>query len=105
MVLGLLRRTELQELLETVLGSEHVYFQPPPDISMQYPCIVYKRDSAETEFADNKLYRHTKRYQVTVIDKNPDSDIPDKIADLPLCSFDRFYTADNLNHDVFNLFF
>ena len=72
---------------------------------MQYPCILYKRDSADSKFADNEPYRHTKRYQVTVIDQDPDSDIPDKIAGLPLCVFDRFYTADNLNHDVFNLFF
>jgi hypothetical protein len=72
---------------------------------MTYPCIVYKRDSAETMFAGDKPYRNTKRYQVIVIDPNPDSDIPDKIAQLPMCSFDRFYTADQLNHDVFKLFF
>jgi hypothetical protein len=72
---------------------------------MQYPCIVYNRDSVDTEFADNTPYRHTKRYQVTVIDRNPDSGVPDKVAALPMCSYDRFFTADNLNHDVFNIFF
>lgn len=72
---------------------------------MQYPCIIYKRDDVDTTFADNKPYRHTKRYLVTVIDRDPDSRIPEKVADLPLCTFDRFYVADNLNHDVFNLFF
>jgi hypothetical protein len=72
---------------------------------MQYPCIVYNRDSADTEFADNTPYRYTKRYQVTVIDRNPDSGVPDKVAALPRCSYDRFFTADNLNHDVFNIFF
>lgn len=98
-------RLELQMLLETVLGAENVYFQPPPSAQMQYPCIVYKRDDAQTEFAGNKPYSYTKRYQVTVIDRNPDSDIPNKIAALPLCLFDRFFAADNLNHDVFNLYF
>jgi hypothetical protein len=72
---------------------------------MQYPCIVYKRDSADSEFAGNLPYRYTKRYQVTVIDQDPDSDIPDQIAKLPLCRFDRHFTADNLNHDVFNMYF
>lgn len=99
------KRLQLQTLLESILGSENVYYQKPPNTGMQYPCIVYKRDRVETEFADNQPYRHTKRYQVTVIHPDPDSDIPDKIAVLPLCSFDRFFTADNLNHDVFNLFF
>lgn len=97
---------QLQSLLESFLPEDgKVYFQPPNGLQMVYPCIVFKRDSAETEFAGNNPYRYTKRYQVTVIDRDPNSDIPDKIAALPLCSFDRFYTADNLNHDVFNLFF
>lgn len=99
------QRTELHAILKGILGSDHVYFQPPANVSMVYPCIVYKRDSAETTFADSKPYNYQKRYQVIVIDRNPDSNIPDKVAALPMCVFDRHYTADNLNHDVFKLFF
>jgi hypothetical protein len=98
-------RVELQTILEGVLGTGNVYFQPPPSLQMQYPCIVYKRDDAQTDFAGNKPYLYSKRYQVTVIDRNPDSHIPDRIAELPMCLFDRFFAADNLNHDVFNLYF
>ena len=98
-------RLQIQSLLETTLGSEKVYFQPPSNVQMTYPCIVYHRDSADSKFADNNLYRYTKRYLVTVIDRNPDSTIPDKVAALPRCSFDRFYVADNLNHDVFIIYF
>lgn len=96
-------RLQLQELLETL--TPKVYFQPPANVQMEYPCIVYARDYADTRFADNSPYRHTKRYQVTVIDRDPDSDVPDKVAALPLCRFDRAFVADNLNHDVFRLFF
>lgn len=88
-----------------LLGSSNVYFQPPPSVSMKYPCIVYRRDYATTIFADNTPYKNKKRYQITVIDPDPDSEIPDKVAKLPMCSFDRFFTADNLNHDIYNLFF
>lgn len=98
-------RLSLQALLTALLGSSNVYFQPPPSLAMNYPCIVYKRDDVNTEFADNKPYKHKKRYQVTVIDRDPDSVIPDKVAALPMCVFDRFFTADNLNHDVYNLYF
>lgn len=98
-------RLELQALLVSLLGSNNVYFQPPPSLNMSYPCIVYKRDYQDSDFANNKPYKHKKRYLVTVIDRDPDSDIPDKIRELPMCVYDRFYTADNLNHDVFNLFF
>lgn len=99
------QRLELQSLLETLLGSRNVYFQPPPTVMLQYPCIIYNRDYINTDYAANKPYKHKKRYQITVIDRNPDSDIHEKVAALPLCSYDRFYTADNLNHDVYNLFF
>lgn len=98
-------RSELQTLLLELLESSHVYFQPPPTVQMEYPCIVYRRDYSLTRFADDKPYSHKKRYLVTVIDRDPDSVIPDKIRELPLCVFDRFYTADGLNHDVFKLFF
>ena len=99
------RRLELQTLLEDVLGTTNVYFQPPANVQMQYPCIVYTRDSARTRFAGNVPYRYTKRYQVTFIGQDPDSEIPDKIAALPMCIFNRHFTANNLNHDVFSLFF
>lgn len=99
-------RLDLQSILEDLAGpGVKVYFQPPPNLSMTYPCIRYERDSAETEFAGNRPYRYTKRYQVMVIDSDSDSLIPDKIAALPMCTFDRWYAVDNLNHDVFNLYF
>lgn len=98
-------RLELQTLLEGVLGSGNVYFQPPSNLQMKYPCIVYALDKAKTEFADNNPYSRAKRYQLTVIDRNPDSAIPDKIGWLPMSNLNRIFTADNLHHHVFNLYF
>lgn len=98
-------RINLHQILKSIPGPVEVYFQPPPSKQMEYPCIVYKRDDARTEFAGNKPYSYKKRYQVTVIDRDPDSPIPDLVAKLPLCIFDRHFAADNLNHDVFNLYF
>jgi hypothetical protein len=99
------QRLELQAILTDILETDNVYFQPPPTIKMEYPCIVYHRDYELTQFADDNPYNRRKRYMVTVIDPDPDSGIPDKVAALPLCVYDRFYTADNLNHDVYKLFF
>jgi hypothetical protein len=95
---------ELKAIFEA-LGVEHVYFQPPESSKIQYPCIIFQRDDERTANANNRQYNRKVRYKVTVIDKNPASDIPAKVSALPLCSFDRFYTADKLNHDVYNLFF
>lgn len=97
------QRLELHQVLETFV--DNVYFQPPTNIQLKYPCIIYHRDWAETKFANDKPYNYMKRYMVMVIDPNPDSDIPDKVAAMPMSLFNRFYTADNLNHDVFNVYF
>ena len=99
------QRLDLHQILVSVLGSNNVYFQPPPTIQMVYPCIIYKRHDVDKKYANNDTYSHTKRYQVTVIDRDPDSEIPDRVLVLPRCTYDRFYTADNLNHDVFKLYF
>lgn len=96
-------RVELQTILEGI--TENVYFQPPNNIQLNFPCIMYQRDTTETEYANNSSYRRTKGYQVTVIDRNPDSVLPDVVEELPMCAFDRFFTADNLNHYVFTIFF
>lgn len=96
-------RLELHQLLETF--TPNVYFQPPTNIQLKYPCIVYHRDFADTKFANDKPYGITKRYMVMIIDQDPDSDIPSKVAEMPMSLFNRFYTADNLNHDVYNVYF
>jgi len=97
------QRLELHQLLETF--TENVYFQPPTNIQLKYPCIIYHRDWAETKFANDKPYNHTRRYMIMVIDQDPDSEIPSKVASMPMSLFNRFYTADNLNHDVYNVYF
>lgn len=97
------QRLKLQELLESF--TPKVYFQPPATVQMEYPCIVYQRDHLETKFANNVPYGSDQRYQVTVIDRNPDSEIPAMIASLPKSAFDRFFVIDGLNHDVYRLYF
>jgi len=97
------KRLELHEKLCDTLGSRQVYFQPPPSIKMLYPCIVYTWSRLRTRFANGRMYAKKKEYTVTVIDPNPDSSIPDRVLSLPFCSFNRHFTADNLNHDVFQI--
>lgn len=96
-------RLELQSLLEEL--TDHVYFQPPANIQMLYPCIIYSRDGSSSDHADNELYRHAKRYQITVVDRDPDTELADQVEALRYVSFVRFFAADDLNHYVFTLFF
>lgn len=104
---SLQRRLALQTLLEetTGLSEANVHFQPPTGTQMVWPAVVYSRGRAENRFADNLKYHSRQAYTVTVIHKDPDNDIRDKIAALPYCAFDRWYANDGLNHDVYTLFF
>jgi hypothetical protein len=99
------KRLEFHEILCSLLGSRNVYFQPPSTVRMQYPCIVYSRRFAETRYADNRPYAVRLCYSVMAIDADPDSGIPEKLGGLPLSQFDRHYTADNLNHDVYVIYY
>lgn len=98
-------RTSLQATLERILGSRNVYYQPPESVKITYPAIVYSRDDVVSQHADDMKYIHTNRYEIIVIDKRPDNEAIDKILELPLSSFNRHYTADNLNHDVLTLYY
>lgn len=98
-------RTELHDILVELLGSRNVYYQPPNNVKMTYPCIVYSWDGTIVEFADNGGYFRRKSYQVTVIDQDPDSRIPDLVEALPYCSMSTTMVVDNLHQFTFNLAF
>lgn len=96
---------QLHEILCGILESNSAYFQPPEGTRMRYPAIVYQLDVIRNEYADDGVYLSKPRYSVTLIIKDPDSDLIMRIAGLPLCSFQRHYIAENLNHYVFQLYF
>lgn len=97
-------RLNLQTIFEDILGSHNVYYQPPQSVQMRYPAIVYSRRSIESMHANDGGYRHMPSYEVILIDRNPDSEFVDKLLQLPYCSYDRHYEANNLNHDVFVIY-
>lgn len=94
---------ELQNIFINI--TPYVYFQPPSTMKLLYPCIVYQRDDIDTKFSNNKVYNNTVRYMVTLIDPDPNSKLVEKVLNLPMCSFERHFTKDNLNHDVYNLYY
>ena len=98
-------RLELHEKFCEILGSRNVYFQPPASVRLNYPAIIYFRKDIDNRYADDLAYKQDTAYDVTVIDRNPDSEIVVEVSQLPTCRFDRHYNADNLNHDVFTLYY
>lgn len=95
-------RDKLSAMLHDI--CDNVYYQPPESVKLKYPCIIYERRTGDTLYANNLPYKFTYCYDVTVIDPDPDSDLPLKVAALPMCKMDRCFTSDNLNHTAFTLY-
>jgi len=103
-------RLVLHEKFIGILGTKgqpisRVYFQPPSTITMEYPCIIYTRSKRKDFFSNNGLYLGMKQYLVTIVDKNPDSLLPDKVMAISYCSFNAHFAKDSLNHDVYTLYY
>ena len=99
-------RLDLHEELCEVLGSRNVYFQPPASVKMQYDAIRYSLSGKDLKRANNRIYQTTNRYDGAIITSNPDSTIPDMLLNhFEMCSFGTPYTADNLNHYPFTLYY
>lgn len=105
------KRLELQQKFQNIIGvrtdgKQNVLFQPPESVKLVYPCIIYKRSSGDTKYADDMPRFFTNSYDVLVIDKDPDSKLVKKLVfAFPMIRHTRFYVADNMNHDAFVLYY
>lgn len=98
-------RLNLQSKLENLLGSRNVYYQPPENLKMEYPCIRYSKSDIQSFYANNKKYIYNDVYDLVIISKKPDDPVIRKILELPYTEFDRHYVSDNLNHDIIRIFY
>ena len=88
------------------VDSKQIYFQPPASIKLKYPCIIYKKDRIYNRNADNLMYNAFNRYSITSISLDPDNAIAEDIMKaFSYARFDRRYVADNLYHDVVELYY
>lgn len=101
------QRLDLQTELEVLMGAGvMVKFQPPPEYKLTYPCCIYEQSNGKTTFATNMPYTFTKKYTVTIIDRNPDTDYVEMMAmHFPMCVMDRAFSVNGLNHYVFTLYY
>ena len=99
----MVKRLKLSQILHETLGTNNVYFQPPADKKLSFPCIVYEFNRYNTEFADNDPYHLVRQFRITYIDSNPDNEMVDKIAQLPQCVYERSYIANNRYHYTYRI--
>lgn len=100
------RRPDLHEELCEILGTRNVYYQPPASVKMQYDAIRYELSGKDLKRANDMIYRSTNRYDGVFITRDPDSELPDRLlSHFEMISFGSPYTADNLYHFPFTLYF
>lgn len=99
--------TELKNLFENYPKKVWLYYQPPSTIKMHYPCIVYNRDVDKVFSADNGYWSSTRKYVLTCVTDDPDSDMLDMIVrHFPMCRPSTSpYVMDNLYHFVASLYY
>lgn len=96
-------RAELSEILHGI--CENVYFQPPANKQLTYPCIIYKLENVDATFADNGAYRVMDEYSLTYITRDPDDMTIREFVLLRYCQMTNTSTADNLRHYYYRLYF
>lgn len=100
------KRIDFHNLLKNLFGNTvAIYFQPPEDLKISYPCVVYEHYDMPIRHADNLNYLVHQKYKVTIIDKSPDSELVDKITTLNGTKFNRHFVTNGLNHDVFIVYY
>ena len=97
-------RLELHSVLQELLGSSNVYYQPPESIKMQYDAIRYSKKTIDSKYANDRKYSMIDCYEIIVISRLPDNPVIKKLLSLPYCRYDRHYIADNLHHDVLTIY-
>lgn len=97
-------RLELHELLLSI-GGPNVYYQIPSNLTIKYPAIKYSINKIDNNHANNLVYHQERSYSITVMSKDADCDIVDKISKLPKCIFDRQFIVDNIYHTAFIMYY
>ena len=98
-------RLEIQSMLENILGSRNVYYQPPSSIQIKYPAIVYSLEGMTNNHASNGVYLTQKAYKVIYIDSNPDNEMVSVLNNIMHSVFNSYYVTDNLHHYAYTIYF
>lgn len=97
---------ELRLLQIEVLGYQHTYFEPPESVRLTYDAVVYNRTGYDVKRADDRGYTVRDQYQVLVISRDAETELPKAILEhFPYCSPGRPTVTDNLYHFPITIYF
>lgn len=91
------KRKQLHAKLK--MASNNVYFNPPANIQLKYPCIIYHLSNTQSLFAENSRYQTQYNYRLTVLDTAADSELVVKLLEIfPTMDIVSQHISDRLYH-------
>ena len=100
-------RLFLHGLLQSAFPNTSIYYRPPGNILLEYPCIIYEKKAHEPAFANSYPYAIGVRYQVTLLSKlpgNSNTQVIFGLANQGVIVIDSdSYESDDVVHDVFTI--
>lgn len=95
---------DLLDLLRKAVHHNRVYFQPPENLKIGYPAVIFHLSKIKVDRADDAPYKGAREYSVTLITKEPEPEVLDEILKIPYTTLDTTYIADGMNHFVFTTY-
>lgn len=95
---------DLLNLLRKAVDHNRVYFQPPENLKIGYPAVIFHLSKIKVDRADDSPYKGEREYSVTLITKEPEPEVLDEILKIPYTTLDTTYIADGMNHFVFTTY-
>lgn len=99
------KRVKLHHVLEDIISSRHVYFQPPESVKLEYPCIVYNLAKVPVQHADNTVYLMNPKYVIRYISKGPDDRTKLLLVQSLGVPIIQTYAQNGLYHYIYELYY
>lgn len=101
----MLKRVDIQEKFKFLLGSNNVYYQPPANLKMKYPAIVYSLDGLDVKRFDNKRLINKNCFSVTHIYRNESENLVETmLKNFEYISFDNRSIVDGIYNDHYTIY-
>ena len=101
----MLKRVDIQEKFKFLLGSNNVYYQPPANLKMKYPAIVYSLDGLDVKRFDNTRLINKKCFSVTHIYRNESENLVETmLKNFEYISFDNRSIVDGIYNDHYTIY-
>lgn len=95
---------DLLRLLQKAVDHNRVYFQPPENLKIGYPAVIFHLSKVKLDHADDVPYKGAREYSVVLISKEPEPEVIDEILKIPYTTLDTTYISDGMNHFVFTTY-